>query len=612
MKSTAVAIHLALLTLTTPGFGQQEAGADWTKIRSSLRSNFYSAVWTGKEYLAVGEEGIIYSSNDGSEWNRTVYGPNDAILQMRIFNGKYYATGMKGIHVSPDGLNWHNALSSSVPIYDIAMSTDAFIAVGDSGKIYESIDGENWIPIQSSTVNRLCSVAYALGAFYIAGNNVMLKSTNRRDWQEVYRNTGTIIYSIASNGTTIMIAGRMDPAYSSDSGKTWSDIKGDWADIQNRAIWDGKQYIVASWDGSINYLTSDSTSVRVLTPSSGDLKALATNGKNYIAIGLSGISAYTSNLSEWETGYPIQSAISYANNKWFTISDRYSYYISSNGLSWKRIPNPENRIQKVINNGGAFLAIGKSGSIYNSSTNATIYSSVDGERWEIDTMLAGIELYDIINYNNVFFAVGTSGLIVKSSDGKHWEEVRKGGRNAFYKIFSASNMLFAACSDSLLTSTNGKDWVPAKIEVYYGAWVNSLVYTGSKYIASSGNGIHISLDGISWNKQNPSRSAYDLQWNGTEVIAYLPSDNSISRSYDGIDWIKVYGGLSPDMHYIGSSKTTMIAVSRNGAIYISPGSFSTKIAQRVNAKAIKNKAFLINGSKAINRRKHKSLSLPMF
>lgn len=127
-------------------------GYVWTNaLPSPIANNSLNSVTSnGTMLLAVGENGIIYGSNNGSNWiNYTTAGvPN--------LNKVTYANGM-------------------------------YVAVGDNGRIQTSTDGESWTVRNSGVTEKLNSISYNTTEhswLVVGDNNIILSSTDAIAWAQ--------------------------------------------------------------------------------------------------------------------------------------------------------------------------------------------------------------------------------------------------------------------------------------------------------------------------------------------------------------------------------------------------------------------------------------------
>lgn len=107
---------------------------------------FRGAAYKLVQWIVVGDQGTIYSSDDGSNW---VERSSGTTMRLRA----------------------------------AAANRTRFVAVGDSGTIVYSDDGRNWNTATTPTSVRLTTVDWN-GTYFLAGGSsgVLLKSTNGIDW----------------------------------------------------------------------------------------------------------------------------------------------------------------------------------------------------------------------------------------------------------------------------------------------------------------------------------------------------------------------------------------------------------------------------------------------
>lgn len=162
-------------------------GINWYQANGNLGLNpIYSICYGGGLFLSLTID-QIQISNDGINWSGNVWsGPSIEPIDTAYGNMVFVTVGLMGgsgfIMVSQDAINWsNNLIDSGAPIlYGIAYGNNRFVAVGNSGSVYVSENGFNWmgpITVIGASGNRLQSVIYADNRFVAVGSN------------------GTIIYS---------------------------------------------------------------------------------------------------------------------------------------------------------------------------------------------------------------------------------------------------------------------------------------------------------------------------------------------------------------------------------------------------------------------------------
>ena len=137
-------------------------GVTWT-THVVGNAALYSVVWTGTQFIAVGQYGTIMTSLDGVTWTTqsTSYGSTllDIVwsgTQFVVPSFTYSPCCSSTILTSPDGVTW---TPHSLPnqAWVVIWSGTQFIAVGGNaaGIIFTSPDGITWTQQASGTTNNL-------------------------------------------------------------------------------------------------------------------------------------------------------------------------------------------------------------------------------------------------------------------------------------------------------------------------------------------------------------------------------------------------------------------------------------------------------------------------
>jgi len=166
------------------GFWESLDGVSWSKVHDlELESTLFGITWTGKQFVAVGGKGsrlsydaLVLTSLDGASWlhhpvvaqcwNSSGCFP----LKDAAWTGsKLVAVGNHGLITSSDGgVSWELVISiPNVGISSVAWSGSKLVTVGGGGKIMTSSDGSSWTEQSSGTAKHLLDVIWT-GKMYIA------------------------------------------------------------------------------------------------------------------------------------------------------------------------------------------------------------------------------------------------------------------------------------------------------------------------------------------------------------------------------------------------------------------------------------------------------------
>jgi hypothetical protein len=209
--------------------------------------SMYGDTYGNGKFVAVGQR-YVYVSTDALAWDKSYdFGTNSQVLQSVIyvnipfFNGfvavgyGYQIVGTQsaatifannGLAItSIDGISWNttSANAPKVPLYGVAADDVQIIAVGDTGQIFTSSNGANWVNVTSPVNKQLNDVVYANNIFVAVGNNgTIIRSTNGSTWTVSSSTVTTDLYAVNYDGTRFIAVGDNSTILFSDDAVTWT------------------------------------------------------------------------------------------------------------------------------------------------------------------------------------------------------------------------------------------------------------------------------------------------------------------------------------------------------------------------------------------------------
>jgi hypothetical protein len=172
-------------------------GRTWTQRVSPTTENLLGLFWDGHQYLAGGDHGTILASPDGVNWTKRDSGSKINFYSFSFSGSRYVAVGNDGIRTSTDSIMWTAPNSrwatAEVPFTASTWTGTVFLACGlgldQFPTIYTCPDGESWRPRDATVTNSLRAASTINGEIYVAGDNVIKKSTDGgATWQDTFIN----------------------------------------------------------------------------------------------------------------------------------------------------------------------------------------------------------------------------------------------------------------------------------------------------------------------------------------------------------------------------------------------------------------------------------------
>ena len=172
-------------------------GTTWTAQTTGTTENLNDIRWNKwaigergvPEYVVVGDNGTILWSNNAETWYSVTSGTTNN-LEAIAYNGtRYVAIGQLGTVIYSDNVKTWNAGTSGFinSFYDLIYNDDCdkFVAVGSGGKIIISSDGNTWTEQESGTNQELRGISWSEGRMVVVGadSNIAISDDNGLTWE---------------------------------------------------------------------------------------------------------------------------------------------------------------------------------------------------------------------------------------------------------------------------------------------------------------------------------------------------------------------------------------------------------------------------------------------
>ena len=356
-----------------------------TPCNSGTSENLYDVIYAGNRFVAVGTNGTILTSDDGTTWTSRTSGTSYDLNRL-IFNS----------------------------------STNKFVAVGNHGTVLTSTFGSIWISQSSGTTYNLYGIDIwnSLNGdttyIVVGANGKILTSTNAYSWTSRVSGETNDLESInvadLGGGTSKAVA------------------------VGTNGIILTSDNIGLNWNSHINPSSEDLHSVNYFSWTYN-----SNSYTGYFAIGNNGTLIYSSDTTSWQVlQFPTVSHLFnfyYISNRFWTVgSIGYTTVYGDHILDIDTLTSQSLNILYNTSTGynGPTLYTSSYGLDYYviAGQYDTILTSVDGQNFYSQTErtfaldnLNTADIYKIILGNAKLIAVGNKGLILQSVDGEVWSGI---------------------------------------------------------------------------------------------------------------------------------------------------------------------------------------------
>lgn len=394
-------------------------GITWTSRSSGSTATLNKVIWTGSNFLAVGNNQVVVSSTNGVTWSTIYTGTTNYHFRSVLWDGSKYvaagSSGLNGIYTSSTGTAW-TARTSPNSLYGVTWSGSLYVAVGFDGNA-TSTDGLSWTSYTAPFSSVWRSVTFDGTNFYAGLRGGNAKSSDGVNWSlldELYI-PGPIIRAFSSNDSRCFVTGTNTISYS-DDGIVFTETSS--ATSTNRDVSaSGSNVVVVADQGKVLYSTDNGLNFSFGTSgTTASFTSVHVDGSNAVAaVNDKSILYSTNSGATW-------SAAS-------TSSAGYMFDVNKLGSTWIGVGNSSSIVSGSISSftartspvSNSWYAIATSPSIAVIVGGLYIATSVDGITWTLQHTVSGTSLRDVVWTGDQFIALGVnSNTIYTSPDGINW------------------------------------------------------------------------------------------------------------------------------------------------------------------------------------------------
>jgi hypothetical protein len=530
----------------------------WIPHESGTRKSLRSIAHFEENYYISGEEGLILSGPTPSELTSRELGTPDWLEGIAASEGSVVAVGDNGaIYSSANGIDWDRRGNFNTWLRGVAFGADQFVIVGEEGFIATSTDGQNWTERNSGTAANLNKICWLNDRFWIVGEDgVILTNTSPTGFAPVDSGITNTLFTIAGNTNEVVIAGDKIVLRGPIDGSNWireSDaasplLAPEWP--YYASLWDGRLFLLGGQTGMmVEGFRTNSTApfnwYSTTQPTRSWLWSVARTADFYTAVGVNGTIVTSEDGIDWArevvpAGTRSKLLLGVAGNTNVAVvvgnggtilrseniltnilstnllGELITNTVSLLGVQWEEIPGVlTNDLQGLVVTDDLIIVTGGNGTILTSS-GARMGAIWTPQVSTVDTFISSVTVWP-----GGFVAVGANGVILTSSNGILWTRQQSPVSSWIYSVKYVGGRLIAVGEDgAILTSSDGQEWSlrPSGTN----EWLNDVTFAQGTWYGIGANGLLVtSLDTVSWvpERSITAKSLYGVSTDGSQLIA---------------------------------------------------------------------------------------------
>ena len=359
------------------------SGETWTHVEPAPWIE--SIAFLNGQFVAVGEDGGIATSTDGTRWQIRNSGTERRLIEAAYGNGRYVVVGTRGtVLTSPDATNW-TLRDSGTPdrLETIHFSDGMFTAAGENGTTITSPDGITWAKRNFGTTRDLDGMVITPHMIVVVGKaGTILTSTNGIDFNEQQSGTTNNLHAVGWNTNLFVAVGEPGAVLTSPDGIQWT--------VRDSGV-------------------------------TNALKRVKYGGNIWVAVGAEGTIIFSPDGIEWNSvprqNFTDLNDVAYGNGKFLVVGDQFfrpdaALWESLDGIHWEFRSIPLSKNARTVHFADPYFMIGANDGMIAFSTNTT--------RWTHVETMVDQNLRDISFQNGQWMIVGNRGAIQTSTNLAAW------------------------------------------------------------------------------------------------------------------------------------------------------------------------------------------------
>ncbi len=278
-------------------------GGDFSRVRTA--SNLYGVVYGKDGFVAVGLNGTVLTSPDGTTWAPTSSSTAETLRGVAFGKDMFVAVGSGGsVMTSADSLTWipHDLIGDE-SLHAVCFARDLFVSVGDNGAILTSDDGWAWQPRNSNTLETLKGVTCNTGTdplwVVVGTHGTILTSPDTIKWTPRPSGTTNDLNAVSFAENLYVAVGGTGTLLVSTDATTWEPRKsGVTVPLRGVGSAQGK-FTVAGVEGTLVYPLIGTNWARAWTPSYISLNAVASKDALRVVVGDAGVILTATDPTTW-------------------------------------------------------------------------------------------------------------------------------------------------------------------------------------------------------------------------------------------------------------------------------------------------------------------------
>ncbi len=181
----------------------------WTTVAENMSDDLWRLASDGKEFIAIGRHQMVYSQESGRYWFPVDFNFSENMLwDVAWYGDRYFLLTGQGVYESKDGQRWQFIDGSPAGTMGIARGNDQYVLVGAKGLIRKGNDIANLKEVESRISEDLDDIVWTGKRFVAIGpSGIIICSDNGELWEKVESTTNANLYAVASNSKHIMAVG---------------------------------------------------------------------------------------------------------------------------------------------------------------------------------------------------------------------------------------------------------------------------------------------------------------------------------------------------------------------------------------------------------------------